>query len=148
MNYEELAKLRINYNKPIILSKLQELNISFVEAEYSGGGDDGSINELTPIYNDNPNEMPALEDCKVKVKHAYSYLNRETGEWFLKIEDKDESLKTAIETLCYDIISTVYAGWENNEGGYGYFKFNAEDGKINWSHTEYYISENTNDYVY
>ena len=41
-----------------------------------------------------------------------------------------------IETMIYEIINIYHSGYENNEGGEGYFMFNFNDGTVTLYHTE------------
>jgi hypothetical protein len=41
-----------------------------------------------------------------------------------------------MEDFCYNQLRDNYGGWENNEGGEGYFMFNFNDGTVTLYHTE------------
>lgn len=106
------------------LKKLRDLNVSKLEISYSGGGDDGCI--------DNWGVFRIWPDGK--------------EEW-----DSDiiiDSFIKAFEDYVYDLLSNVIEwDWVNNEGGYGCLTLNVEDEEVKIDHTqrhteEYHYSEN------
>ena len=51
---------------------------------------------------------------------------------------------TDVEYLFYEVLEDLYAGWENNEGGFGQFEWNVKDDRISLVHntrTESYDTE-------
>lgn len=51
-------------------------------------------------------------------------------------DEINESVPSLMEDFCYDKLSSEFGGWENNEGGEGYFIFNFNDNTITLYHTE------------
>jgi hypothetical protein len=51
-------------------------------------------------------------------------------------DETNQQVPDSIEDFCYDILSDNFRGWENNEGGEGYFMFNFNDNTITLYHTE------------
>jgi hypothetical protein len=62
-------------------------------------------------------------------------------------EEINQQLPGSMEGFCYNQLSDNYGGWENNEGGEGYFIFNFTDGTITLHHTEN-IEENEKDTLF
>jgi hypothetical protein len=51
---------------------------------------------------------------------------------------------TDVENLFYELLEDLYAGWENNEGGFGQFIWSLQEDRINLVHnwwTESYDTE-------
>jgi hypothetical protein len=51
-------------------------------------------------------------------------------------DEINQQLPADIEDFCYDKLSINFGGWENNEGGEGYFIFNINDNTVTLYHTE------------
>jgi hypothetical protein len=51
-------------------------------------------------------------------------------------DEVSHSVPADMEDFCYKELSENYGGWENNEGGYGRFEFNFNEGTIYLYHTE------------
>jgi hypothetical protein len=51
-------------------------------------------------------------------------------------DEINQQLPGSMEDFCYNQLSSNYGGWENNEGGQGYFVFNFTDGTITLYHTD------------
>ena len=62
-------------------------------------------------------------------------------------EEINQQLPGSMENFCYEQLSSNYGGWENNEGGQGYFMFNFNDGTITLYHTEN-VEENVRDTLF
>jgi hypothetical protein len=67
-------------------------------AHYSGGGDDGSMDD--------------------------------------NFDEINQQVPESMKDFCYTVLSGNFGGWENNEGGEGYFIFNFNDNTITLYHTE------------
>ena len=50
------------------------------------------------------------------------------------------SLAEAVETLAYDLLSDSHGGWENCDGAFGEFHFDAEAGTILLDYNERFTS--------
>ena len=51
-------------------------------------------------------------------------------------DEINQQLPGSMEDFCYNQLSSNFGGWENNEGGQGYFVFNFTDGTITLYHTD------------
>ena len=52
-------------------------------------------------------------------------------------------LARAVEELCYDLLDESYSGWGNNDGSYGTFVFDVEDGTITLEHSRRSVETTT-----
>ena len=51
-------------------------------------------------------------------------------------DEVNKSVPSLMEDFCYTVLSNNFGGWENNEGGEGYFMFNFNDNTVTLYHTE------------
>ena len=51
-------------------------------------------------------------------------------------DEINQQIPGSMEDFCYNQLRDNYGGWENNEGGQGYFVFNFNDGTVTLYHTE------------
>jgi len=111
-----MDKLTIKHR--LELRKLKDQNVSKVEICYSGGGDDGCIDDYTAYTVD------------VYGKENY---NRDI---------KLNSFSDAFDEYIYELLSdTIEWDWVNNEGGYGMLELNIENGKVTIHHNQRVIEE-------
>lgn len=99
------------------LLKLADLGITAIRISYSGGGDDGSIDEVL-----------ATEDNADDFDDVYSL------DFF---EEIDSENRTIIADWCTEKLLNDIEDWWNNEGGYGYLYIKIPSG-------EYKIENNIN----
>lgn len=58
--------------KDMVFKHLKSMKVSHVKVTFSGGHDEGCVNEIT-LY-DNPNENNGVELCEEDFKNLYAYL--------------------------------------------------------------------------
>ena len=103
------------------LRKLKDLNVTKVEISYSGGGDDGCIDDYT------------------------AYTINESGEEVYDNNIPLSSFADAFDDYIYNLLSEVVEwDWVNNEGGYGELEINIQEEKVEIHHTQ----RHTEDYHY
>lgn len=107
-------------NKAGILDALREANVGHVELSYEGMGDSGCLEAASFFTKDNkPVESP---QGSVAIE-AFEFCSG-------LIERKSMPLPEALETLAYDALEVHHPGWEINEGAYGTFRVEVEEGTI------------------
>lgn len=108
---------------------LNFLGANKVSCNYSGGGDEGDINEVKVTYENN-SEIPGLiENHLVTIFEESSYTNQ--------ISRVTISYEDAIRILCQKAIDHFgHAGYGNDDGGCGSFCINS-NGLITLDHTDY-----------
>tara|TARA_R110000822_G_scaffold194731_1_gene332991 strand:- start:184 stop:552 length:369 start_codon:yes stop_codon:yes gene_type:complete len=99
--------MELNLKQKIELKKLKDNNICRIEIHYSGGGDDGCIEEY--CFYDIENNSIIIKD-----------------EVFEELDDYFYSM------LC----ENIEWDWVNNDGGYGILNLNIETNKITIDHTQ------------
>jgi hypothetical protein len=99
-------------NKRAVFDALDAANITAVHVDFDGVGDSGQIDGVAAFRGE---ETAARPSTTVAIQ---------TVSWpSAEIVTSQPSLRTAIETLCYDYLEETHDGWENNDGAYGEFRF-------------------------
>tara|TARA_R100001015_G_C4631670_1_gene194389 strand:+ start:1196 stop:1606 length:411 start_codon:yes stop_codon:yes gene_type:complete len=100
------------------LKKLRDLNVSKLEISYSGGGDDGCIDNWGVYTIDQNGEERYSHDISVT------------------------SFADAFDDYIYELLSSVIEwDWVNNEGGYGCLTINVENGDVTIDHSQRHIED-------
>ena len=95
------------------LRELRDLGIVKIQVHYSGGGDDGCIDDT----------------------EAYTVGADGKEKWSRDIVPVD--FLSIFEDVLYNFISdNVEWDWINNDGGYGYLEINIDTGKLTIYHTQ------------
>jgi hypothetical protein len=107
------AQAKINEgNKHAVFDALAAANVTEVIADFDGEGDQGQIDSVIALSGDDRAELPTTT---VTIRQS-SWHDTEAVATEINIEE-------ALETLCYGYLEETHGGWENNEGGYGEFRF-------------------------
>jgi hypothetical protein len=123
-------------NKEIIFAALADAAIHSVTVDYDGGGDSGQIDGIE-TWNAARDKIPLPSDRKVQ----------------LALGNPDEpltevNLQAAIETLAWDFLEEMYAGWENNDGAFGIFVFDVPNRTVTLEHNERFTDVNTSSHQF
>lgn len=110
--YQEAIAKANTLNKATVFDALATAGITAVTVTFDGEGDSGQIEDLLAYSADKPTGLPP------------STVTMQTTSWGQGgLTTCEQSLKEALEQLCYDYLEEKYAGWENNDGAYGEFTF-------------------------
>lgn len=101
-------------NKDRLFDGLMAAGITHVTVTFDGAGDSGQIESIGAWAGDKAVDFPAVEI-------SYAALTWDTPE----VEMRSLSLEDVVEQLAYDFLSNSHGGWENNDGAYGEFCFDA-----------------------
>jgi hypothetical protein len=107
------SKLRPG-NKDRLFDGLMAAGITHVTVTFDGAGDSGQIESIGAWAGETAVEFPASEI-------EYAALTWDNPE----VEMRQLSLADVVEQLAYDLLSDTHGGWENNDGAYGEFCFDA-----------------------
>jgi|TARA_R100000479_G_C6368262_1_gene195868 hypothetical protein len=100
------------------LKKLRDLNVSKVEISYSGGGDDGCIDNWGVYTIDSNGKEKWNRDIIIN------------------------SFSEAFDDYVYNLLSNVIEwDWVNNEGGYGCLTLDIENEEIKIDHSQRHVEE-------
>jgi hypothetical protein len=101
-------------NKAALFTALDQTGITAVTVTFDGYGDSGQIESVDARRGEMPADLPDIEVILYHPRWDGSDLEARTG-----------GLRQSIEDLCYQLLRETHAGWENNEGAYGDFTFDA-----------------------
>ena len=101
-------------NKDRLFDALTAAGITHVTVSFDGAGDSGQIESIDARAGDKAAGFPP-------VQVSYAALTWDSPE----VEMRNLSLEEAVEQLAYDLLSDSHGGWENNDGAYGEFCFDA-----------------------
>lgn len=122
----------------VLLFKLKDLGIAYIQASYEGAGDSGAIEEI--LYIDNKKAIE--EDLDFDELSADNYISdRDCGIDF-KI---DSSLDSLIEDLVYALLENV-EDWYNNDGGFGTVNINISTGEYSINNNVRYTETHSYDH--
>lgn len=101
-------------NKDRLFDALTAVGISHVTVTFDGEGDSGQIESVAAWSGEIVVDFPAVEI-------NYAAITWDSPE----VEMRKLSLEDVVEELAYDFLSDTHCGWENNDGAYGEFCFDA-----------------------
>ena len=101
-------------NRDRLFDGLSAAGITHVTVTFDGAGDSGQIESIGAWSGEIAVDFPATEI-------EYAALTWDDPE----VEMRQLSLEDVVEQLAYDFLSDTHGGWENNDGAYGEFCFDA-----------------------
>jgi hypothetical protein len=101
-------------NKERLFDGLSAAGITHVTVCFDGYGDSGQVESIAAYAGETEVAFP-------KTEIAYAALTWDDPE----VETRGLSLEDVVEQLAYDLLSDTHGGWENNDGAWGEFCFDA-----------------------
>ena len=101
-------------NKDTLFDGLTAAGITHVTVTFDGHGDSGLIESIAAWFGETAVDFPAA-------RIAYAALIWDNPE----VEMRELSLGDVVERLADDFLIDLHGGWENNDGAYGEFCFDA-----------------------
>jgi hypothetical protein len=108
-------------NKEILFDILSDNDVEFVTVSFDGSGDDGQLEG---------NDLPAniknivVEGAKISQGSVWSSAGTE------KKYKSNPTVDEIVDSLCYEVLESLYGGWENNDGAFGQFLFSVKDRSV------------------
>lgn len=125
-------------NKTILFDRLATTEVASVFVEFDGGGDSGQIECIEARSgDDDPVELPA-DSVTLHLSDDAAGAPRYEA----------QSLRDAIETLAYACLYQSHAGWENNDGGFGTFRFDVAERAIHLEMNTRFSDVQTSDHAF
>ena len=109
------------------------------ESEVEFEGDEVDMDSFRNQLEDNGTEIP--EDGILTARYNGG---GDDGSLDGSFDEINESVPSLMEDFCYNKLSSKFGGWEDNEGGEGYFIFNFNDNTVTLYHTENIETGDTN----
>ena len=116
-------------NKDRLFDGLMAAGISHVTVTFDGAGDSGQIESIGAWSGETAVDFPLSEI-------PYAALTWDDPE----VEMRSLSLEDVVEQLAYDFLSDAHGGWEDNDGAYGEFCFDASARCIHLEFNERFTS--------
>lgn len=112
-----------------LFDALTTASITHVTVTFDGEGDSGQIESIAAWKGELAADFPVVEI-------PYAALTWDNPE----VEIRSLSLADVAEQLAYDFLSDTHGGWENNDGAYGEFCFDASARCIHLEFNERFTS--------
>ena len=116
-------------NRDCLFDGLIVAGITHVTVTFDGAGDSCQIESIGAWAGDKAIDFPAVEI-------PYAALTWDDPE----VEMRQLSLEDVVEQLAYDFLADAHGGWENNDGAYGEFCFDASARSIHLEFNERFTS--------
>ena len=116
-------------NKERLFDGLSAVGITHVNVSFDGCGDSGQVESIAAYAGDAEVTLPMTQI-------AYAALAWDDPE----VEMRALSLEDVVEQLAYDFLSDTHGGWENNDGAWGEFCFDASARTIHLEFNERFTS--------
>ena len=116
-------------NRDRLFDGLTAADITHVTVTFDGEGDSGQIESIGAWTGEQAVDFPAVEIL-------YAALTWDNPE----VELRQLSLEDVVEQLAYDFLADTHGGWENNDGAYGEFCFDASARSIHLEFNERFTS--------
>lgn len=127
--FEAKSAALVPVNKAALFAVLTAAGISSVLVQFDGGGDSGQIESVEAFAGDAPIDLPSVDVVMISALADGVETRSETA-----------PIADAIESLAFDLLTATHAGWENNDGAYGEFRFDVAAGTITLDHNDRYLA--------
>ncbi len=124
-------------NQAALFDALAAAGVALIFVTFDGYGDSGQIENIEAKAGDAVVAMPAGE---VVIAEA---IWDQPGPSHSTV-----SIADAIERLAYDLLEQTHCGWENNDGAYGDFTFDAAERTITLDYNERYTASEYSQHVF
>jgi hypothetical protein len=124
-------------NKAVVFDALVTAGITRLTIEFDGEGDSGQLNGVAAYMEETSVTLPL-----VPITLHRSQFNTNN------LITCNETLKNAVETLCYDYLEQKHGGWENNDGAYGTFEFDVGNRTIGLEFNERFVDTSTHNHTF
>jgi hypothetical protein len=109
--HDQLLAEANDKNMSALFETLAGTPVTRIHVSFAGAGNSGQIADVTVYAGDTIVGMPAR---KLELQRA------SWGSYTL--QPSVQSLESAVEDLCYDLLEHYHGGWENNDGACGQFE--------------------------
>ncbi|NPD15074.1 hypothetical protein HOY34_07640 [Xinfangfangia sp. D13-10-4-6] len=127
--FQERASSLVGGNKEVLFAALTAAGITHVTVEFDGCSDSGQIESITAYRDNQTVELPGVE------------ITISSASWgdpgFVA---QAMTVEQAIERMAYDFLAGTHGGWENNDGAWGEFCFDARAETIQLDFNERFTS--------
>jgi hypothetical protein len=132
----------LRVNKPILLAALKQLEADKVVITYSGGGDDGCIDEACVTKDGTPLTAASVLEVEVISESSVFEGTPERGKWVNKFNKKLLTLKDALYEFAGEWLDLEHPGCFNNDGAQGEIVIDVSKGSFRMDHGDNYTETN------
>lgn len=140
-------------NKDILFDVLERCGVTNVEVTFSGGGDDGQIDELT-LFPERGSTPTSRQHIRNSIwNHKIEGVKVSDGvRWDEKTKTSTKTYKKSVTTqelvdyICYQVLEEHFGGWEDNEGGCGTFYFDVQKRNVDLDFNENFVETRNSRY--
>ena len=127
--HQTLSTTAMAQNKDTLFAAMRAAGITEIIVTFDGAGDSGQVEDIDARCGGTAVPMPDTEITLAQVSWGVT-----------EIATNTMSLSEAVESLAYDLLSDSHGGWENCDGAFGQFHFDAEAGTILLNYNERFTS--------
>ncbi|WP_112309867.1 DUF6878 family protein [Pseudogemmobacter bohemicus] len=127
--HQTLNTTAMAQNKEALFAAMRAAGITEIIVTFDGAGDSGQVEDIDARCGDTAVPMPDTEITLAQVSWGVT-----------EIATNTMSLSEAVESLAYDLLSDSHGGWENCDGAFGEFHFDAEAATILLDYNERFTS--------
>jgi hypothetical protein len=127
----------IKDHKDLIFDICEREGVKSFTVSFEGSGDSGQIEDVR--LDEKIRKLP-VEGAKVS--EGTQWVNGNSNTVFRNATD----LEDLITSVCYEVLENVCGGWENNDGAYGEFYFDAKKRKVQLDFNERVVESNLTEY--
>lgn len=120
---------RDDANKEILFDILADNKVEVVTVMFDGSGDDGQVES-----SDLPDKIKRVVVEGAKVSQGKIWTSGGVKESF----KENPTVEEIVASLCYEALSNLYGGWENNDGAFGEFVFHVKDRVVEFNFNQRY----------
>ncbi|MTH66690.1 MULTISPECIES: DUF6878 family protein [Paracoccus] len=127
--HQTLSTTAMAVNKETLFAAMRAAGITEIIVTFDGAGDSGQVEDIDARCGGTAVPMPDTEITLAQVSWGVT-----------EIATNTMSLSEAVEPLAYDLLSDSHGGWENCDGAFGEFHFDAEAATILLDYNERFTS--------
>jgi hypothetical protein len=132
-------RLRLDFNKQVLLEALRSIGVKQVTVTYSGCGDSGQIDDVEA----QPEAAP-LTPVQVELAKREANWDAISGKWLEALVLRPLDLPTALADFCDAAVeATGHEGYQNHDGGQGTLTIDVDEGVVTLEHTDFYTESDT-----
>lgn len=133
MSHDTSGHTVLSHNRTVLLDALRAAGAASAVIEYSGSGDEGSVNDIS-ILDASGEPLNASQSVTVMEEDSH-YVD---GQWQTSHTMVEQSLHNALDAFADLAISVYHCGYENGDGGTGEITFDCAAGTVQMAHNAHY----------
>ena len=104
-------------HRNLLLTTLKTLGVTHVEVSFSGGGDSGSIDDVS--FMNGATNLEGAKSTMLVWTSERQMFDTEASAWKRVVETQSMTLEDIVKNITDDMLNYTGLDWYNNEGGSG-----------------------------